>query len=720
MKILSIYNKSSLVKAPNIQKKLIQLISFLLLCLITVNIILYYFSMRSTYTEQLEKSNDSIIEQVAISYEMVMKYIKDSVYKTALYDADLISYVKSYDNSYDMVVKISDKLNSIVLLNEFIQSAYLHFPQFDQVYSTRNNVNRISTLEEFSDREAFEMAGDKKLYSLDPHIVADSSGNIDLIISVASQVPLYDQEKTCFLVVNVDARRLYYDALKKLKAQPNMNFYLFNSDNQVIINRNLENLFEKVNKESLNQKISYQGFFANIFRNNATITSVHYSEFLKWNFVLETSVRTPDGLGAKLSKFIAFSLLLIIFALSVLIFIIFFYTRPVKGMIKKYGEKLWKDVLTDDVYLTNEIKEQLEAEDFIISDRKFGTIIIHMQHQELNERILFKYVSELEKFIGGLNKNANRKVKIIITGKDQVAIVASFTSLYSNEKCESQLLDLAQTVYGLIGPEYRHITYLGVSTIKDTVNLLSVSYKECAEILKYKLCGKSHILSYSLIKDRKDDFEYPYALERQLINNLLVGNSKSCILFVDEFFGSLTGEELRIEDSEIKSSIYQLQNSILKNISGLPIPIKIDLNIDFTDLSDMEDIKKSVYVFINKICEEINKKDENEEYRLYNTVMEYFEKRYMHEDFCLNKAADDLNMNRNYLSKIIKEKTGESFSDYLNKKRIALAKEMLMVKNKTIEDIAKEVGYNYSYYFIKIFKNMEGITPGQYRNSFPG
>jgi AraC-like DNA-binding protein len=33
----------------------------------------------------------------------------------------------------------------------------------------------------------------------------------------------------------------------------------------------------------------------------------------------------------------------------------------------------------------------------------------------------------------------------------------------------------------------------------------------------------------------------------------------------------------------------------------------------------------------------------------------------------------------------------------------------------TIDEIARAAGYKYSYYFIKIFKSFEGITPGQYR-----
>jgi YesN/AraC family two-component response regulator len=38
----------------------------------------------------------------------------------------------------------------------------------------------------------------------------------------------------------------------------------------------------------------------------------------------------------------------------------------------------------------------------------------------------------------------------------------------------------------------------------------------------------------------------------------------------------------------------------------------------------------------------------------------------------------------------------------------------------TVEEIAKAAGYNYSYYFIKIFKSIEGVTPGRLPRHSPG
>ncbi|MNV94816.1 HTH-type transcriptional regulator YesS [compost metagenome] len=55
-----------------------------------------------------------------------------------------------------------------------------------------------------------------------------------------------------------------------------------------------------------------------------------------------------------------------------------------------------------------------------------------------------------------------------------------------------------------------------------------------------------------------------------------------------------------------------------------------------------------------------------------------------------------------------------NYIDYLIQLRIDKAKELLTGTNLKIHDIAEQVGYQPSY-FIRLFKKMEDMTPGQYR-----
>jgi two-component system sensor histidine kinase YesM len=68
-----------------------------------------------------------------------------------------------------------------------------------------------------------------------------------------------------------------------------------------------------------------------------------------------------------------------------------------------------------------------------------------------------------------------------------------------------------------------------------------------------------------------------------------------------------------------------------------------------------------------------------------------------------------------YLSRIFKKETGMSLSDYITRKRIVMAKQLLSKTNLSITAIAERVGLSYASYFTKLFKENVGMTPQEYR-----
>lgn len=70
-----------------------------------------------------------------------------------------------------------------------------------------------------------------------------------------------------------------------------------------------------------------------------------------------------------------------------------------------------------------------------------------------------------------------------------------------------------------------------------------------------------------------------------------------------------------------------------------------------------------------------------------------------------------------YLGRVFKKETGMSLTDYITKKRMAMAKQLLVKTSLSITDISSRVGINYPSYFTKIFKEQTGVTPQEYRQS---
>ena len=81
----------------------------------------------------------------------------------------------------------------------------------------------------------------------------------------------------------------------------------------------------------------------------------------------------------------------------------------------------------------------------------------------------------------------------------------------------------------------------------------------------------------------------------------------------------------------------------------------------------------------------------------------------------LETVANQFNVNKSYLLRLFKENTGITVNNYILQKRILMAKNELRFSNKTLEVIAEECGFEGANYFIRIFKKVEGLTPGEYR-----
>lgn len=88
----------------------------------------------------------------------------------------------------------------------------------------------------------------------------------------------------------------------------------------------------------------------------------------------------------------------------------------------------------------------------------------------------------------------------------------------------------------------------------------------------------------------------------------------------------------------------------------------------------------------------------------------------LHDSISMKQLAEQLHLNPSYFSVLFKEQTGFTFSDYLKLIRLQRAKEHLVMTQMPIWEIAEKIGFQTAKYFIKVFKDSEGISPHQYRN----
>ncbi|KGO86521.1 transcriptional regulator [Flavobacterium rivuli WB 3.3-2 = DSM 21788] len=80
-------------------------------------------------------------------------------------------------------------------------------------------------------------------------------------------------------------------------------------------------------------------------------------------------------------------------------------------------------------------------------------------------------------------------------------------------------------------------------------------------------------------------------------------------------------------------------------------------------------------------------------------------------------CADQLNLSANYFGDLVKKETGKSAQEYIQAKVINIAKERIFNINKSVSEIAYDLGFKYPQHFTRLFKQRVGCTPSEFRKS---
>ena len=93
--------------------------------------------------------------------------------------------------------------------------------------------------------------------------------------------------------------------------------------------------------------------------------------------------------------------------------------------------------------------------------------------------------------------------------------------------------------------------------------------------------------------------------------------------------------------------------------------------------------------------------------------------RIIHSEYAAPLTLDDLSerlgLSKSYVSRLFKQQTGHNFKDYLTRCRMERARELLIGSSLNVSEIATQVGYGNADQFGRMFKQLEHMTPLEYR-----
>lgn len=95
-------------------------------------------------------------------------------------------------------------------------------------------------------------------------------------------------------------------------------------------------------------------------------------------------------------------------------------------------------------------------------------------------------------------------------------------------------------------------------------------------------------------------------------------------------------------------------------------------------------------------------------------VIHYIRQNY-HQDISLTQLADKMDVTPEYLSKLFNKEMNINFSTFLKNFRISAAKRLILSGEKKIQEVAEEVGFSDPKYFNRVFREVCGQSPSEFR-----
>lgn len=119
--------------------------------------------------------------------------------------------------------------------------------------------------------------------------------------------------------------------------------------------------------------------------------------------------------------------------------------------------------------------------------------------------------------------------------------------------------------------------------------------------------------------------------------------------------------------------------------------------------------------FAQMVGHYIRQRMENHTDSMKYRILKYIREQYTSNDLSLSYVADHFLITPNYLSAFFKEQVGDTFLSYLTGLRLGQARQLLIETDYAVNVIAEKVGYASANTFIRTFKKVENMTPGEYR-----
>ncbi len=215
---------------------------------------------------------------------------------------------------------------------------------------------------------------------------------------------------------------------------------------------------------------------------------------------------------------------------------------------------------------------------------------------------------------------------------------------------------------------------------------------------------------------------YPIQKERELLSLISVGDREKAQEILDDILKHII-EYSNLDFENAKARILELAvllsraalegGADLEQIFGINYKFLNRIN-QFKTVAELSHWLSDIMVrFTDCVFNIVNIKHMDTIYK----AVDYIKRNYSRK-ITLEEVAGHVFLSPSYFSKVFKEELKISFNNYLNQIRIENSKRLLLNDNIDMIKVSEMSGFEEQSYYIKVFKKITGVTPGQYRRRY--
>ena len=212
----------------------------------------------------------------------------------------------------------------------------------------------------------------------------------------------------------------------------------------------------------------------------------------------------------------------------------------------------------------------------------------------------------------------------------------------------------------------------------------------------------------------QETIHYPEKDVLLLIQSLKQANLQTAQEVVEQLFADLQTLP-PTNDFLLQANVAYVWNELIQFAESFALTEEGQLLTELSQFTDLTEARQLLDQFIVEICREMAALKKAESSEIEKNVVQAIYDNYTSADLSLESIASENNISVSYASKLVKEETGESFSNIVQNLRMDRFKELLVSTNRPIKELVAEVGYFDVSNFTRKFRIEHDMTPGQYR-----